>query len=296
MKKLLILFALCCSLLLVFGCSETPDHSVSPTQSASINIVQRPQFVETRPQSVVDAVTLTVQQVPAAYKKPVDPPPPPADTGTDPNPNPAHKYAYVVGISDYEGTTNDLMFCDDDAMEMAAMLQAEGFTVRMDLDMNATADNIQAGLEWLVANAVAGDEIAFCYSGHGNDPREYGSCLISSDLWYLTHGWVMSFFNAVNCSKKLITIDACLVGDFHDDAMTGTLCATASTDTYSYDAYDLENGAWTYYFLAGINDQGYTFGEAVATYAEIEMIAWGSLHHAKVSPAHTDLYEGSFDI
>ncbi|MBU2534490.1 MAG: caspase family protein, partial [Alphaproteobacteria bacterium] len=239
MKKLLVLFALCCSMLFVFGCSGTSDRSLSPTEPASINIVERPQFVETRPQSVVDDVTLTIDLVPAAYKRVTPPPPPPVDTGADPNPNPAHKYAYVVGISDYEGTTNDLQFCDDDAIEMAAMLQAQGFTVRMDVDMAATADAITAGLEWLISNAVPGDEVAFCYSGHGSDPSAYGSCIISADLYYVTHTYAMSYFNAINCSKKLITLDACVIGDFHDDAVTGTLCATASTTTNSYDAYDL---------------------------------------------------------
>jgi len=39
---------------------------------------------------------------------------------THPEANPAHKYAYIVGISNYAGTVNDLSYCDDDAREMKA--------------------------------------------------------------------------------------------------------------------------------------------------------------------------------
>jgi len=289
MKKLLISLFLCGIILAMFGCSDNPD--ITDSQS-SIIMTERPQFIETRPEAVINNYTLKTTM--AAYKKPI--PPPPDTLGDDPNPNPPHKYAYIVGISDYEGTVNDLQYCDDDAVEMKALLQGEGFTVRMDLDRNATADNIDAGLQWLIDQADPGDEIAFSYSGHGTKYTTYGSCIISTDLYYMTHGYVMQYFNAVNCTKKLATLDACVIGDFHLDVMTGTMMATASDRTNSYDVPAFENGAWTYFFLEGANEQGLIFAEDVSSYAEAEMRAWAKIYHLRVSPKHTDRYEGMFDM
>jgi len=295
MKKLLGLLCIGLTLALVYGCSDSPNTSLAPDQQPTVNLVPRPEFVETRPDAQVQAAIMMADPdyQPLLEKKP--PPPPPPDTA-DPNPNPAHKYAYIVGISDYEGTINDLNYCDDDAQDMRSMLQGEGFTILMDLDRNATADAITAGLQWLVNQAQPGDEIAFCYSGHGARASGYGSSIISTDLYYVTHGYVMQYFNQVNCTKKLITLDACVIGDFHSDAQNGTMMATASNRKLSYDAPDLSNGAWTYYYLDGANNQELVFAEDCADYAEDGMIAWASQYNLRVDPKHTDKYGGMFDM
>lgn len=296
MRRLYALFLTLAALLLLFGCS---DKSQPPTQSQvdhSIQLVERPEFVETRPPDVVAHYVVDKTQVPTVVvlKKPT-PPEPPDTTGVDPNPNPGHKYAYVVGISDYEGTANDLQYCDDDAMAMRDWLQGEGFTVRMDLDGAATADAITAGLQWLIDNAEPGDEIAFCYSGHGARSTS-GSAIISADLYYVTHGYVMSYFNAVDCTKKLATLDACVIGDFHLDVVVGTFMATASDRKYSYDAPTLEHGAWTYYWLYGVETVGLIYAEQAAPYAEDGMEDWAAASRVKVDPKHTDLYDGRMDM
>lgn len=298
MKHLLALALAAVMLLLTFGCSGTP-----PTQPAgnatvdhSVALVERPEFIETRPPEVVANFTLKVESVPTGLLEKKPPPPPPPDTiSNDPNPNPAHKYAYIVGISNYEGTANDLQFCDDDAQAMKTWLQGEGFTCRMDLDLAATATNITAGLQWLINSAAPGDEIAFCYSGHGGRSTA-GSAIISADLYYVTHGYVMSYFNAANCTKKLATLDACVIGDFHLDVVTGTFMATASDNKNSYDAPDLNHGAWTYYWLYGTETVGLVYAEDAAPYAESGMKAWASLYRLRVDPIHTDKYTGMMDM
>ncbi len=292
MKKLLLMLALGLTVALMVGCSDSPDVT-NPDQAPAITLVQRPEFIETRPDAVVDQFTLATESAVVLEKRP---PTPPADTyGPDPNPNPANKYAYIVGISDYEGTANDLQYADDDAIGMNAYLESQGFTCRMDLDLDATAANITAGLEWLIANAGPGDEICFNYSGHAGSARRDGSALISSDLYYVTHAYVMSYFNSVNCSKKLIAMDACVLGDFFFDVQSGTLMALASTNCFSWDAPDLEHGAWTYFFLEGGGI--YTYGEDVANHAEDGMEAWGAQYNINVCPEHWDAYTGGgFDI
>ncbi|MCX6828290.1 MAG: caspase family protein [candidate division Zixibacteria bacterium] len=294
MKRVLLFAAVLLTLIMMFGCSKTPQIN-GPSDSTNLGqLVQRPEFIDTRPPSAIALATVkpTADYTPIAYK----PPQPPPDTGADPNPNPAHKYAYIVGISDYEGTANDLQFCDDDAQDMKSYFQSQGFTIRMDLDRNATATAVEAGLNWLVSVAVPGDEVAFAYSGHGAKAQGYGSSLISTDLYYLTHGWVMQKFNAVNCSKKHISLDACVIGGFLTDCVNGTMMALASNSTYSYDAPDLNNGAWTYYWIEAVEDQGKIYAEDAATYAEAGMKAWAALYHLRVSPTHSDKYTGMFDI
>jgi len=293
MRVVVLFAAILLVSIMMLGCSDS-RQIISPADQTNLGqLVQRPEFVDNRPQAIISSFTKYASAEYSAYK----PPKPPPDTGGgDPNPNPAHKYAYIVGISDYEGTANDLQFCDDDAQDMKSYFQSQGFTIRMDLDRNATADAVEAGLNWLVASAAPGDEIAFAYSGHGAKAQGYGSSIISTDLWYLTHGWVMQFFNAANCSKKHFTLDACQVGDFSSNCATGTMMALASANTYSYDAPDLHNGAWTYYWIDGVENHGKIYAEDAATYAEAGMKAWASLYHLRVSPNHTDKYTGKFDI
>lgn len=298
MKQVLGLVLALMVLSLILGCGSTPP--TQPNTSAgvdhSVALVERPQFIETRPAEIVALYTEDLSKVPPAIANKKPPPPPPDDTTSgDPNPNPAHKYAYIIGISDYEGTANDLQFCDDDAQGMRSWLQSEGFTCRVDIDQNASADNIIAGLQWLVNSASPGDEIAFSYSGHGMRSPE-GSAIISADLYYITHSYVMSYFNAANCTKKLVLIDACVIGDFHSDVMGGTFMATASNRKNSYDAPDLNHGAWTYYWLNGVEAQNYVYAEEAAPYAEDGMKAWAALYRLRVDPKHTDSYSGDMDM
>jgi len=297
MKQFLGLVLAVLALMLLFGCSGEPPTQTSPNSGVdhSIELVQRPEFIETRPEEVVAAYTIDVAEVAISVDKKKPVPPPDDTTSGDPNPNPAHKYAYIVGISDYEGTANDLQFCDDDAQAMKSWLQSEGFTCRVDLDLSATANNITAGLQWLIDNADPGDEVVFCYSGHGGRSSA-GSAIISADLYYVTHGYVNSYLNAVDCTKKLATLDACVIGGFHDEVVDGTFMATASNRRYSYDAPDLNHGAWTYYWLYGVEDENLIYAEDAAPYAEAGMKAWAALYRLKVDPKHTDQYTGQMDM
>jgi len=291
--RLRLMFSVALLLLLAAGCSKDSPTVSTTADFHALALVPRPEFIDTRPQAVIDAHVLkpTEDMLRLVALKP--PPPDPGPT-TDPNPNPAHKYAYIVGISDYEGTANDLQFCDDDAQDMRAYLQGEGFTIRMDVDRSATADAIVAGLQWLAAQAVPGDEIAFFYSGHGNKYSTDGSSIISTDLYYIPHAYVMGYVNSANCTKVLVALDACKIGNFLSDGNAGSYIATASNSTLSYDAPDLQNGAWTYYFLEG--GDLYVYAEDIVPFAEAGMKDWASLHKLRVSPAHTDKYYGKMDI
>jgi hypothetical protein len=77
------------------------------------------------------------------------------------------KQALCVGIDDYFGTINDLQCCVKDAGDWAAFLESIGFETTKLLDNEATAYNILAVLESMIAAAEPGDHLVFTYSGHG---------------------------------------------------------------------------------------------------------------------------------
>ncbi|MDX9856682.1 MAG: hypothetical protein RBT76_02715 [candidate division Zixibacteria bacterium] len=106
----------------------------------------------------------------------------------------------------------------------------------------------------------------------------------------------MSYFNAANCTMKLATLDACVIGDFYADITGGTFMATASNRKYSYDAPGLNHGAWTYYWLHGTESVGLVYAEEAAPYAEDGMKAWAAQYKLRVDSKHTDAYTGDMDM
>jgi len=294
MRKLAFFIVFCGSLLMLFGCADSPTDIDSENNQPAVVLVERPEFIDTRPEAVIQQF---VKRATLNYTVGKKPPRPDPGGDSDPNPDPAHKYAYIVGTSDYEGTVNDLNYADDDARDMKSYLQGEGFTCRIDTDRNATADAIAAGLQWLINSASPGDEIFFSYSGHGYKSGSIGgSSLISTDMYYLNHSFVMEIVNAANCSKIMVALDCCVIGDFHSDTADGTLMSTASDKSNSYDAPEFTNGAWTHFFLEAANNQNMDFGEDISSYAEREMKAWARQYRIRATPKHTDRYTGMFDI
>ncbi len=206
----------------------------------------------------------------------------------------AGKYALVVGISNYSGTANDLEYCDDDANDWKARLMAEGYTVTSLLDLNATKDNIEAAINTLAGQAVAGSEIAFCYSGHGSKGN-----IVTTDLYYISSAWFKTKFANAASTKMMFCFDACQIGAMATDLnKTGRVIAVASSKTtYSYDGdATMKNGVFTYYQMLGFDTQGYVYLEPDCQYACTQMKTWASKYHVKVAPSYTDSYTGDFDL
>ena len=133
MKQFLLIAGLLMTVLIV-GCSD--DTPVAPDTSDSLDgsLFQRPEFIDNRPEAEQQANTLTAAD---AYR--VEPAGPDKADG---------KYALVIGISDYEGTVNDLTYCDDDAVDWRNYLQGQGYTVTTLIDGAAT----RAAIETAVAD------------------------------------------------------------------------------------------------------------------------------------------------
>jgi len=204
------------------------------------------------------------------------------------------KYALVVGISDYSGTANDLSYCDDDATDWKGRLQAEGYTVTSLLDLSATKANIEAAINTLASQAVAGNEIVFCYSGHGSKGN-----IVTSDLYYIGSTWFKTKFSTAKSTKMFFCFDACQIGAMATDLnATGRVIAVASSKTsLSYDGdATMKNGVYTYYQMKGFDQLGYIYVETDCQYAGDQFLIWAKSVRVKVAPSYTDSYTGNFDL
>jgi hypothetical protein len=204
------------------------------------------------------------------------------------------KYALVIGISDYKGTANDLTYCDDDATDWKSRLIKEGYTVTELLDLQATKTNIENAVNALASQSVAGNEIAFCYSGHGSKGN-----IISTDLYYIGSKWFKTKFANSASSKMMFCFDACQIGAMATDLNSGgRVIAVASNKTsYSYDGdATMKNGVFTYYQMIGFDDENFIYLEPDCQFACDQMIKWAKSYRIRVVPSYTDSYIGDFDL
>ena len=189
----------------------------------------------------------------------------------------AHKYAIVIGISDYYGTENGLQYSDDDAKDMVTALTTVYGFPRENIILlisdymvnNATRDSIINAICTLSGTAGEGDEVVFFYSGHGargkaNDgdnelvdeaivPWE---CTAQSLIW---DGELASLFSGFKTSRIIFIFDSCYAGGMTDLKADGRIVVMACSESgLSYEFETLENGQFTYYFV----EQGIIHGNA----------------------------------
>jgi hypothetical protein len=267
-----------------FSCTKDEDQFVKTEMDENAGYSVRPDFalLDDRPADVIEKFMITEKDA-----KPV--------TLNERTPK-GVKYALVIGISDYSGTANDLQYCDDDAIDWKARLQAEGYTVTSLLDLNATKTNIQNAITTLASQSIAGNEIAFVYSGHGSSGN-----IVTSDLYYISASWFKTTFSNAKSTKMMFTFDACQIGAMATNLKaTGRVIAVASdTKIYSYDGdATMKNGVFTFYQMQGFDQVGYIYAEDDFKYACDKMKAWASAKRPKVrvAPSYVDSYTGMFDI
>ena len=158
------------------------------------------------------------------------------------------------------------------------------------MDNQATADDIVAAVDDLLADEDGNDYVVFTYSGHGAKYQGYGSCIISSDLTYITHGWLEAKFDNADSPHVYFAFDACQIGDFKGLIDNNKVGAFASNRRSSYDGDDvMKNGVFTYYQMEGWDI--YDNFEEDATYAVQQMKNWAP-PYIKVDPFVQDSYSG----
>jgi len=225
--------------------------------------------------------------------KPSKPPKPPQDP-EDPPDGTINKWALCIGISDYEGSGNDLDYCDDDAEDWKSFLNGQGYAVTILKDGQATAENIEAKINDLLSDEDGDDYVVFTYSGHGIKYKKHGSCMISTDLYLIPHKWFKSKFENADSPHIFFTFDACQIGGFQDSVTTNRIGAYGSTNQYSWEDSELENGVFTYYQIEGW--ETYDNFEEDSIYAIQGMEDWASQYYGlTVDPFYVDSYAGDMN-
>jgi hypothetical protein len=202
---------------------------------------------------------------------------------------PVEKYALVIGISDYEGFGYDLQYCDDDARDWKSFLAGQGYQVKTLLDRKATASAIDAAIDNLLADEDGNDYVVLTYSGHG--ASNYGSSIISHDLYYMSSSFFDSKFDNADSQHIYFTFDACEIGGMQTLVETDRVGVFASNNQLSYDGETwMRNGVFTYYQMEGwgIYDNFEEDGDYAVDYME----GWASQYGINVDPFVKDMYSG----
>jgi len=201
-------------------------------------------------------------------------------------PSPEQRWAIIIGISDYYGTTNDIQYADDDALDMLkTLIEIYGYKRENILLLisdyyvnNATHDKIINAINYIKEKEVAGDEVVFFYSGHGargkaNDGDNEAideaivpyECTTDSLIW---DGELKALFANFDTSRIIFIFDSCYAGGMTDLKANGRIVVMASTENgLSYESSTLGNGVFTYYFV----DEGMLQGKAnIHDYTEVK--------------------------
>ncbi len=142
---------------------------------------------------------------------------------------PAGTYrAVICGISDYEGSDNDLNYCDDDAQELYDRLLSgsnwSADNVQLLLNSQATEGNIQAAIAAMGAASVPGDVNLFFFSGHGGgdmadtDGDEDGDgydeymCPYNLTTDEITDDELSDWLDALPTDNIIVLLDTCFSG------------------------------------------------------------------------------------
>ena len=119
-------------------------------------------------------------------------------------------YAIITGVSNYEGSENDLTQSTKDAKNLASLYKSKGATVVLLTSRNATRANVIAAIRKVKGVATANDRIVFSYSGHGMENKICTYASSSAEMLSYTD----LFSELDQCSAKNIVcyIDACYSG------------------------------------------------------------------------------------
>jgi len=184
-----------------------------------------------------------------------------------------NKYAIVIGISDYPGTSADLSYADDDAEDMYSALTTlydfDADNVTKYVDVEATRDKILTAIESIGSQATSADEVVFFFSGHGGrgkaddgDKELVDECIWAhngTNLVPIWDGELAAGFAGYKTSRIVFIFDSCYAGGMTDLKAPGRVLTMATTETtLGYESDTLGNGDFTYYLV----DQGMMAGKA----------------------------------
>ncbi len=142
-------------------------------------------------------------------------------------------YGVFVGISNYGGRANNLMYTADDARHMydamqrgAGMRPADAIVL---VDQQATLAGVRQAIQRIGSHAGPNDMFVFFYSGHGGrnprqtfqpaDPDNLDETLVFYDD-DLTDDALSQLLDGIHAKVSLLVFDACFSGGFSKDVIS----------------------------------------------------------------------------
>jgi hypothetical protein len=225
-----------------------------------------------------------------------------------PSPGP-DKWAVVIGIADYQGSQNDLLYPDDDAMDMYNYLLLKGYPdshIKLLTNRKATANAIVAAIDWMnTQETTATSECVFFYSGHGStydgyndgDTEYTDECIVSYNLYLILDGQLRQKFDTFSSQKIAFIFDSCFSGGMDDLDDTGRVVDSACAESQlSWDGNQaMSNGVYTYYYMQGLSTYN-TVEEAQAYATPLAHNAVQNMYNAEMDPQEYDSYTGDWQF
>jgi len=227
--------------------------------------------------------------------------------GKPPSPPQVDKWAVIIGIADYQGTGNDLLYPDDDAMDMYNYLLAKGYpagNIKLLTNRKASANSIIAAIDWMnTQETKTTSECVFFYSGHGTtydgyndgDSEYTDEAIVSYNLYMILDGQLRQKFSTFTSQKIVFIFDSCFSGGMDDLVANGRVVDTACAENQlSWDGnLAMKNGVYTYYYMQGLS----TYNNAEDAHAYAAPLAHNAvqqMYGEDMDPQEFDLYTGKW--
>jgi hypothetical protein len=202
----------------------------------------------------------------------------PVAAGAAPPAN-AAKRALIIGVTNYHPPTIHTQGGRGDAEATHDLLVSDGWSeqnIRVLVDEQATAANIRAGLDWLVANSTPTSFSVFHYSGHTkqarlpagqHDDEEFHEFLWSVDNQFISDRELSSDMQSLR-GPAWVDVAGCEAAGFDDGISSSSRVFTgASRETEK--AYEFSSGRSVYNSLmVGALAQGLSIQQALAAAAK----------------------------
>lgn len=182
---------------------------------------------------------------------------------------PPRIFSVIVGVADYEGTSNDLTYSDDDARIFYDHLKkalpnemSNGKSVLL-LNKEATHYNITKALQHIFSLSTENDFIIFYFSGHGG--RSF-FCPSDANINMLAHNDIKKYFKSAKAKYRLCIADACFSGSIANNGQPNTnpittqslndsriaVIMSSKPNQTSIETARLGQGLFSFYFIKGL--------------------------------------------
>ncbi|MDE7376032.1 MAG: caspase family protein [Muribaculaceae bacterium] len=185
----------------------------------------------------------------------------------------ARTYVLAVGVSNYQGTSNDLSNTTKDAKSFKKLMENKTKDITLVTSRYATKANIKEKLRAISNRAGAGDQVIFFYSGHGAD-----GCLAVYD-GMLTYSDIVNILDSSKADMKVCYIDACHAGTAVSAQPTSAQAASGKKNMVFFvscrpDEYSFENsvvgaGFFTQALTKGLRGKSDSNGDKRVTVSEL---------------------------